>query len=224
MANYNDNDLDELDFGQEGQTPETTPPEKKPSNRNFIIAISAIGAVFVLITIALVVVAVFVLPGQNKARQEASLQTQTANQSTAQVATAQVATEQAKKLIIVPPGNTPSPTATAAQPTITPVLASTNTPTKANPSSLATATTNPNAIITATATATAVADGQKATLSAQQTLLANGKFTATVIATSTALPNTGFADEFGLPALLGLGAAMIMVIFLVRRLRASVVH
>ena len=221
MANYNDNDLDELDFGQEGQTPET-PPEKKPSNRNFIIALGVIGAVFVLITIALVVVAVFVLPGQNKARQEASLQTLTANQSTAQVATAQVATEQARK-IIMPPGNTPSPTATSAQPTITPVLPSTNTPTKANPSSLATATANPNAIVTATATATVVADGQKATLSAQQTLLA-GTRASTVIATSTALPNTGFADEVGLPALLGLGAAMILVIFLVRRLRASVVH
>jgi LPXTG-motif cell wall-anchored protein len=202
MANYNDNDLDELDFGQEGQKPEQ-PPEKKPTNRNFIIALGIIGAVFVLITIALIVVAIFILPGQTKARQEASRQTLAAN-----TATSQMATDEAKNsLIIVPPVNTATATPTKAAPTKTPVLAPTQT--KTSPASVATATSTP------------VSDAQKATLSAQQTQLAGGKFTATVIATSTALPNTGFADEVGLPALLGLGAAMILVIFMARRLRAS---
>jgi len=205
MANYNDNDLDDLDFGQEGQTPEQK-PEKKTSNRNFIIALGVIGGIFVLITIALIVVAVFVLPGQSKARQQASMQTVTANAAIALTATQ----DALKNAIIVTPAktNTAAPTKALATATNTPVVAPTQTKTSAP------------AQATATATATLVSDAQKATLSAQQTQLASGKFTATVIATSTALPNTGFADEVGLPALLGLGLAMIVVIFMARRLRS----
>jgi hypothetical protein len=66
-----------------------------------------------------------------------------------------------------------------------------------------------------------VSDAQRATLSAQQTQLASGKFTATVIATSTALPSAGFADEVGLPGLFGLALALILIIFLARRLRSN---
>ena len=39
--------------------------------------------------------------------------------------------------------------------------------------------------------------------------------------TSTALPTTGFADEVGLPALVGAAIALIIIIFLARRLRFS---
>jgi len=42
-----------------------------------------------------------------------------------------------------------------------------------------------------------------------------------VIATSTALPNTGFADEVGLPGLFGLALGLILIIFLARRLRSN---
>jgi hypothetical protein len=45
--------------------------------------------------------------------------------------------------------------------------------------------------------------------------------TATVILTSTALPTSGFADEFGLPGLVVAAMALVAVIFLARRLRAS---
>jgi hypothetical protein len=44
--------------------------------------------------------------------------------------------------------------------------------------------------------------------------------TGTVIATSTALPNTGFIDDAGAPGLMLIGLALVVVIFLVRRLRA----
>jgi LPXTG-motif cell wall-anchored protein len=37
--------------------------------------------------------------------------------------------------------------------------------------------------------------------------------------TATALPSTGFADEVGLPGLLGMAAIMLVVIFLARRVR-----
>lgn len=205
MANYNDNDLEDLDFGEEGQKPVEPQPEKKPSNRNFLIALGIIGAIFVLITAALIAVAVFILPGQNNARKQANLQTLAAN-----TATAFFATDQAKAVIIPPATSTPIPTVTPAVMTNTPVVAPTQTATQA--------------AATITVTVTAASDAQKATLSAQQTQLAGGKFTATVIATSTALPNTGFADEVGLPALLGLGASLILVIFVARRLRTAPVR
>ncbi len=206
MANYNDNDLEDLDFGEEGQKPVAPQPEKKPSNRNFLIALGIIGAIFVLITAALIAVAVFILPGQNNARKQASVQTLAAN-----TATAFFATDQAAKAAIIPVAtSTPIPTVTQSVVTNTPVVAPTQTATQA--------------AATATLTVTAASDAQKATLSAQQTQLAGGKFTATVIATSTALPNTGFADEVGLPALLGLGASLILVIFVARRLRTAPVR
>jgi hypothetical protein len=44
--------------------------------------------------------------------------------------------------------------------------------------------------------------------------------TGTVVATSTALPTSGFADEVGLPGLVIAAMVFIAVIFLVRRLRA----
>jgi flagellar biosynthesis/type III secretory pathway M-ring protein FliF/YscJ len=202
MANYNDNDLEELDFGEEGQNPQA-PQEPKSSNRNFLIALGIIGGVFVLITIALIVVATLILPGRNKASQQAGAATLAAN-----TATAQFATDEAQKaIILLTPSITPIPSATKPAPaTNTPVVA----PTQTSTSQATVAPTN-----------TAASDAQKATLSAQQTQLASGKFTATVIATSTALPNTGFADEFGLPGLLGLGLGLILIIFLARRLRSS---
>jgi hypothetical protein len=37
----------------------------------------------------------------------------------------------------------------------------------------------------------------------------------------TALSQTGFADEVGLPAMLGMAALLMLVIFLARRLRSA---
>jgi LPXTG-motif cell wall-anchored protein len=42
-----------------------------------------------------------------------------------------------------------------------------------------------------------------------------------MVATSTALPTTGFADEVGIPGLLGMAVLLIAVIFLARRLRSA---
>jgi len=48
--------------------------------------------------------------------------------------------------------------------------------------------------------------------------------TQTIIPTSTALPNTGFADDVGIPGMLLAALALVVVIFLVRRLRAAPVR
>jgi hypothetical protein len=45
--------------------------------------------------------------------------------------------------------------------------------------------------------------------------------TQTTILTSTALPTSGFADEVGAPGLLALAVVLVVVIFLVRRLRMA---
>jgi len=42
-----------------------------------------------------------------------------------------------------------------------------------------------------------------------------------ITGTTTALPQTGFAEDVGLPGLLGAAAILLLVIFLARRLRLS---
>jgi hypothetical protein len=79
--------------------------------------------------------------------------------------------------------------------------------------------TNTPVIAQATATLTATSNPATATLGAAFTQIANS--TQTIIPTSTALPNTGFADDVGGPGLILTAIALVVVIFLVRRLRAS---
>ncbi len=43
----------------------------------------------------------------------------------------------------------------------------------------------------------------------------------TIVPTSTALPNTGFADEYGLPGMFVMTLAFVIVILLARRLRVA---
>jgi len=82
--------------------------------------------------------------------------------------------------------------------------------------------TNTPVIAQATATSTETPNPATATVGAAFTQIAQvaAVTTGTVIATSTALPNTGFADDVGLPGMFALALALVVVIFLVRRLRA----
>lgn len=82
--------------------------------------------------------------------------------------------------------------------------------------------TNTPVIAEATATFTETPNPATATVGAAFTQIAAS--TQTIIPTSTALPNTGFADEVGLPAMLAMALAFVIVIFLVRRLRAAPVR
>jgi len=89
---------------------------------------------------------------------------------------------------------------------VTATLPPTNTPVIAQATDTPTETANP---ATATVGAAFTQIAQVATITTQ-----------TVIPTSTALPNTGFADDVGLPGMFALALALVIVIFLVRRLRA----
>jgi hypothetical protein len=78
---------------------------------------------------------------------------------------------------------------------------------------------NTPVIAQATATTSPTPDPATATVAAAFTQIAVS--TQTVIVTSTALPNTGFADDFGVPGLMLMAIALVVVIFLVRRLRVA---
>ena len=79
--------------------------------------------------------------------------------------------------------------------------------------------TNTPVIAQPTATASPTQDPATMTVAAAFTQIAVS--TQTVIATPTGLPNTGFADDIGAPGLLMMAVALVVVIFLVRRLRAA---
>jgi hypothetical protein len=79
--------------------------------------------------------------------------------------------------------------------------------------------TNTPVIAEATATFTATVNPATATVGAAFTQIAVS--TQTIIPTSTALPNTGFADDIGASGLMLVAVALVVVIFLVRRLRSS---
>lgn len=65
-------------------------------------------------------------------------------------------------------------------------------------------------------------DPRTATVAVLMTQAAAARFlTATYLGTAGVLPNTGFADEVGLPGLISLSLVLVVVIFLVRRLRMS---
>ena len=72
---------------------------------------------------------------------------------------------------------------------------------------------------TATPTSTSTPDPATATVAAALTQAALAQLT--VIPTSTALPGTGIADEYGFPGLVVMAMAFMVVILLARRLRTG---
>jgi hypothetical protein len=87
-----------------------------------------------------------------------------------------------------------------------------------------TLTPSPTSVIaqptaTSTPVSTPTPDPATATVAAALTQAAVAQLT--VVATSTALPGTGIADEYGLPGLVVMAMAFMVVILLARRLRAT---
>jgi len=82
--------------------------------------------------------------------------------------------------------------------------------------------TNTPVVAQASATATQptfTPDPATATVAAALTQAAQAQLT--VVATSTALPGTGIADEYGAPGLVVATLALLVVIFLARRMRVA---
>jgi len=179
------------DFDIEDEDMEESPPEES-SNRTFLLVAGILGGVLLLTLICLAVYAMVYVP-----RRESSQQTQVAeiNAQNTEVALAAQMTRQAQAWTATPSATSvPTETSTASP---TPVLAPTDTPVLEEPTE----------------------DPRTATVAALLTLQAGGDQTTTP--TATALPATGFADDVGVPGLLSLAAALVVVIFLARRLRTA---
>ena len=184
------------------------PPSSSGSdNRSFILVVSILVGVFLIAALGMAAYVLGVVLPKNKAQSTEAAQINFANTATVSALT-QAATLAVKIVTPLPPTFTvtasQAPTNTAAattKPTSTPVLA------------VATNTQAPLMEVTV--------DPRTATVSALLTQAIVAQQTGTAPPTATALPKTGFAEDVGLPSLLGLTLLLIAVIFIVRRLRAS---
>lgn len=183
---------DDFEFNEEADT-----PPKNNSNRTFLIAAGILGAIALVAAACIAIYALFILP-QRRALQTAQLATLSVQNT--EVARAITQTSAALQLQATStPTVTPEPTATATL-TPTPVLA------------IPTSTSEPTL------------DPRTATVAALLTQAAGGVGDGTAAPpspTPTALPNTGFADDVGLPAMLGMAAFLVAIIFAARRLRTA---
>lgn len=180
------------------QDDESEEPEGGESgNRTFIIGAIVLGVLLLCTLVAGAVYALMILPGQQAARLSAQGTMEAVNTEAA------IAVAQTQEVLnytpTLPPTETPTPV-----PTFTPVLV--------DP-----ATETPGAgLVARDANADATA-----TVEALNTELASAQLTVTVMPTVTALSNTGFADDIGLPGLFVGALVLVVVILLVRRLREA---
>jgi hypothetical protein len=183
--------LDDMDRDT-NDVEETSPPEES-SNRPFFIVAGILGAIMLLSLICLAVYALLIAPGR---RNQQATQAAQVNAQNTQIAFAAQQTAEAASWTATPT-ITPTPIPPTATPSRTPVVAA------------------PTQVV-----GTTTADILTATVSALQTQLAEAQQSPTP--SPSALPSTGFADNIGgVPGLVGLGLALIVVIFLARRLRTA---
>ncbi|MBN8657295.1 MAG: hypothetical protein J0M11_16305 [Anaerolineae bacterium] len=191
-SNFDDNNLDD------GQL-----PEESNNNRTFLIAAGILGGI-ILIAVACLG-GIFLLNRNNTAQAEAQAvaATQTAEAAFSGVGPALTATAEAA----IQPTATLEPTQTSVVnvATVTATLDPNATPESAI---AAAGEGTPAAGTPAAATATVGAALTQAAIAQ-----------LTIVPTTTALPNTGFADEVGIPGLIVMSLAFIIVILMARRLR-----
>ena len=169
------------------------PPEKN-GNRTFLIIAGVLGGIMVLALLCIAALALFrYLPGQRA--------DQSANATNIAQATAMsvAASETASAPIVLPATATLRPTViptNTQKPTNTPVIVL--GPTKSPTIDIALATRN--ALLTEAAVAASPTPPKP---------------------TTTALPETGIADELGTPGLITAAFVLVVIIFLMRRLRTA---
>ena len=226
----NGNEPTENDEGSSGGG-ETT------NNRTFTIAAIALGGLILLTLICLGVYALVIVPRQKAAQLNADatmVAIQTETDLTVKATQAAMAFTPT-----LAPTDTPMPTDTP-----TPVLVSaTDTPAPVNTLDPATATVQAlqtqlaGSQLTAQATSAGAGTGTGSTgtgtpgtgtgagagtqVAGAGTQAASAATSGTPNPSATALANTGFADEVGLPALFIMAIVLVMVILLSRRLRTA---
>lgn len=185
------NDFDDLDF--EEMDSEETITTSRGSNRTFLVVAGILGAILLIALLAIAAYAVLVLPGRDTGQQT---QVAAINATNTAVAEQAQLTAIAKQITLTPTYTATLPPTKTSTPiptnTATPVLAPTNTP-----------------------------DPATETVAALLTQQAGGGADETPVPTATALPDTGFADDFGVPGLLLVAGVLMVIIILSRRLRVS---
>lgn len=175
-------------------------PEESNNNRTFLIAAGILGGIILLSIACLVGVYLFTRNANKAVDAQATVVAITSTASENFISTSLTATSAA----VIQPSATLAPTNTMVV-NIPTVTVSASTP-------------DPNATAASGgvgAASTSVA--ATATVGAALTQAAIAQLT--IVPTTTALPKTGFMDEFGVPGLVVMSLAFIIVILLARRLR-----
>lgn len=171
-------------------------PEESNNNRTFLIAAGILGGIILISIACLVGVYLYTRNASQQTAVQAAAITQTAAVANNFINDALTATANA---VILPTSTEP--------PTSTPVVnVATVTPTidpNASPSAIAGVGTPAAATATVGAALTQAAIAQ-----------------LTIVPTTTALPKTGFVEDFGIPGMVVMALAFIIVILMARRLRA----
>jgi hypothetical protein len=169
-------------------------PPEENNNRTFLIAAGILGGVVLLATVCLAVYGLFILPGQRKTALE------NANAQYTQAAEMSMALTSTFQASIIPTMTlTPLPSPT---PVLAPVEAT---------ETLVPPTIDP-ATVTVAAALSALTQVAGTSVAGQQP------------GGSNAMPNTGIADEYGIPGLLAATLVLMIVIFVARRMRTSSVR
>ena len=173
-------------------------PEESNNNRTFLVAVGILGGIILISIACLVGVYLFGSRGTSA--------------TTAQVAEAPTlaGTAQAENNAFIESALTAT-----FQASILPTTTSTSIPTAVVNVPTATSTVDPSVNALAVGTPAAAT----ATVAAALTIAAAAQLT--VMPTTTALPNTGFIDDLGVPGLVVMALAFMIVILLARRLRTS---
>jgi LPXTG-motif cell wall-anchored protein len=189
------------DLNENGE--QVPPPPTTTSNKAFITAVEVLGGIFLLVLLIMALYVALILP-----RTRADREKQIANINSANTATAAVLTKVAISVKATQNAPTLTPTSVPATATSVPTakLSATNVVAQA------TATNTPQVM---------PADTRTATVAALLTQAAQAKLKTTYLPTSTALPKTGIMEDVGIPGLVGVTILLLVVIFFVRRMRAS---
>jgi hypothetical protein len=194
--------LDEGNAQNTMETPDAPPPEGK-NNRTFTIAAGVLGGLVFLTLLCMAVYFLVIAPRLAAQRNTTQATIEAGNSQAAQqlTLTAQAA------LMSSTPQTSPIPLKTGTTVPRTPTVSS--TPVIALNSPAVTATNDP-------ATLAAL----QTQLSLQMTSTGQAGLAPTTVS-GGGMPTTGFFDEVGLPTMIILAFALIVVIFLARRMRKS---
>lgn len=188
--------FDDTNFDNSNEAPL---PEESNNNRTFIVAVGILGGIILISIACLGAVYVF-----GRGRTTATQQTQVANAANATATAAAVNAVMNQALT------------STFEASILPTTTLTFTPTSTPPVGVASPT---NTLVSGLTEVDTTSIAKTATIGAAYTQAAAAQLT--VVVTTTALPNTGFADDVGLPGLVVMALAFVIVILLARRLRIA---